>query len=206
MPGRDEWLDVARSASSEDLREHILTGFKSGKPFTPYVPTIALPSSVDWVLDFGCGVGRNFPCVRTLGRHVAGFDLPPMIARCRELADPVDLLSDDWDEIKARRFDLIFASLVLQHIEVEAVRAYLLDFARMAPTTYLLTRDTSDFDNVKVLDLVAESGAFDAGDCTIVDHDPDTHQLRVLGQVPFDAARQASEPAHYEVLLTSRLR
>lgn len=205
MPGRDEWLDVARSATTEDLRELILTGFKDGKPFTPYQPTIALPSPIDWVLDFGCGLGRNFPVVRTLGRHVAGFDLPPMIARCRELGEPVDLLSDDWNDVKARRFDLIFSSLVLQHIEVDAVRAYLADFARMAPHTYLLTRDTGDF-HARVLDLVAESEVFDVGPCAVVDHDPDTHQLRVLGQMPFEAARRSPEPAHYEVLLTSRLR
>ena len=203
MPGQAEWLEVARTATADDLREHILTGFKGGKPFTPYVPTIALPSPVDWVLDFGCGVGRNFPCVRTLGRHTAGFDLPPMIARCRELAQPVDLLSDDWPSLTTRRFDLIFASLVLQHIEVDVVRAYLADFARMAPATYLLTRDSSDF-GVNVLDLVAESEAFSAGDCTIVDHDPGTHQLRVLGRVPFEQARRSTEPAHYEVLLQSR--
>lgn len=203
MPGHDEWLEVARTATADDLREHILTGFKSGKPFTPYVPTIALPSPVDWVLDFGCGVGRNFPCVRTLGRYTAGFDLPPMIARCRELASPVDLLSDDWSSLKARRFDLIFASLVLQHIEVDVVRGYLADFARMAPVTYLLTRDSSDF-GVNVLDLVAESEAFDAGDCTAVDHDPETHQLRVLGRMSFEQARQSTGPAHYEVLLRSR--
>ncbi len=203
MPGHNEWLEVARTATADDLREHILTGFKSGKPFTPYVPTIALPSPVDWVLDFGCGVGRNFPCVRTIGRHVAGFDLPPMIARCRELAQPVDLLSDDWSSLKTRRFDLIFASLVLQHIEVDVVREYLTDFARMAPVTYLLTRDSSDF-GVNVLDLVAESEAFGAGDCTKVDHDPETHQLRVLGRMSFEQARQSTEPAHYEVLLRSR--
>src|SRR5262245_14098624 len=112
MPGRDEWINVAESATDEDLRQRILKGCNSGKPFTPYQPTIALPSDVDWVLDFGCGLGRNFPCVRTLGRHVAGFDLPPMIARCRELGEQVDLLSDDWQDIKSRRFDLIFASLV----------------------------------------------------------------------------------------------
>ncbi len=203
MPGHEEWLEVARTATADDLREHILTGFKSGKPFTPYAPTIVLPSPVDWVLDFGCGVGRNFPCVRTLGRHVAGFDLPPMIARCRVLASPVDLLSDDWHALKSRRVDLIFASLVLQHIEVDVVLGYLADFARMAPTTYLLTRDSSDF-GVRVLDLVAQSDAFDASDCSVVDHDPVTHQLRVLGRVPFEQARQSTEPAHYEVLLRSR--
>ncbi len=104
---------MARTATVDDLRELILTGFKIGKPFTPYVPTLALPSPVGWVLDCGCGVGRHFSCVRTIGRHVAGFDLPPRIARCRELAQQVELLSDDWPSPKTRRFDLIFASLVL---------------------------------------------------------------------------------------------
>lgn len=203
MPGRDEWLEKARSASADDLREHILTGFKDGKPFTPYAPTIPLPAQVDWVLDFGCGVGRNFPCVRTFGRHVAAFDLPPMVARCRELGDPIDLLSDDWNDLRGRRFDLIFASLVLQHIEIDGVREYLADFARMSPATYLLTRSTSDF-NANVLDLVAESGAFDAGICALVDHDPETHQLLVLGRLPFSEARRITEPAHFEVLLRSR--
>lgn len=202
MPGRDEWLSVAQTADADDLKEHILTGFKGGKPFTPYVPTLALPAALDWVLDFGCGVGRNFSYLRTIGRHVAGFDLPPMIARCRALAEPVDLLSDDWDALKARRFDLIFAALVLQHIELDAVRRYLADFARMAPVVYLLTRSTSDFD-ARMLDLVAECGLFAAGQCATVEHDADTHQLRVLGRQPFDAARRSAEAAHYELLLTS---
>jgi hypothetical protein len=114
-------------------------------------------------------------------------------------------LSDDWNDVRARRFDLIFASLVLQHIETDTVRSYLADFAHMAPHTYLLTRNDSDF-HANVLDLVAESGLFDAGDCTVVDHDPGTHQLRVLGTMTFDAARQSPAPAHYELLLTSRVR
>src|SRR6478735_9124403 len=58
MVGRDYWLSIAELSTPDDLREHILTGFKSGKPFTPYVPTIALPAPLDRVLDFGCGVGR----------------------------------------------------------------------------------------------------------------------------------------------------
>jgi hypothetical protein len=134
---------------------------------------------------------------------VTGFDLPPMIARCRELATPVDLLADDWEQLTRRRFDLIVASLVLQHIEIDGVRQYLADFARMAPAVYLLTRTTSDFD-ANVLDLVAESGLFTAGECTAVDHDEATHQLRVSGRRSFDAARQVAEPAHYELLLRVR--
>src|SRR3990170_538113 len=81
-----EWADLAAAASDDDLRERILTGFKEGKPFTPYVPTIALPAPLGSVLDFGCGLGRNFPYLRSVASRVVGYDLPAMIERCRELA------------------------------------------------------------------------------------------------------------------------
>ncbi len=205
MNGRDHWLDVARSSDPDDVREHILTGFKSGKPFTPYVPTIALPSPVDRVLDFGCGLGRTFPFLRTLARHVTGFDLPPMIERCRALApEPADALVDDWPAAAALRFDLIVAVLVLQHIEPDACRAYLADFARMAPAVYLLSRADSDF-GTNVFAEVAAASLFDAGECVEVDHDPATHQLRVLGRRPFADVCARDTTGHYEVLLSSRV-
>jgi len=197
-------LHLARSSNPDELKEHILTGYTSGKPFTPYVPTIALPSSIGRVLDFGCGVGRSFPYLKRIARHVTGFDLPPMIERCRALSPvPVDRLADDWSALRSDRFDLIFAVLVLQHVEPDACRAYLEDFARMAPVVYLLSRATSDF-GANVFDLVATCGRYDAAEAIEVDHDPETHQLRVLGQQPFEAARQMTEGRHYEVLLRAR--
>jgi hypothetical protein len=39
-----------------------------------------------------------------------------------------------------------------------------------------------------------------------VDHDPATHQLRVLGRERFDTLRMAADGGHYEVVLRSRLR
>jgi SAM-dependent methyltransferase len=203
MAGKNDWLTVAREASADDLRERILTGFKDGKPFTPYRPTIALPSGAGKVLDFGCGLGRNFPFLKDLGAHITGFDLPPMIERCRELA-PVQAeeLSSDWPSVRTRRFDLIFATLVLQHIEPEACRAYLLDFARMAPVVYLLTRVDSDF-GTKVLDEVVAAKVFEPGESVQVDHDSATHQLRALGQRAFEEVRASGQPGeHFEVLLT----
>jgi SAM-dependent methyltransferase len=205
MLGSDHWLSVARSADPDDLREHILSGYKSGKSFSPYVPTIRLSSPIDRLLDFGCGVGRNFPYLKTVARYVAGFDLPPMIERCRALAaEPVDLLIDDWNEIRARRFDLIFAALVLQHLEAAICGSYLVDFARMAPIVYVLTRAKNDFDT-NVLDLIAETGLFDADECIKVDHDPQTHQLQILKRSRFDEARQSGAAGHYEVLLRSKI-
>jgi SAM-dependent methyltransferase len=203
--GREHWLAVAGSASADDLREHILTGFKSGKPFTPYRPTIALPAPVGTVLDFGCGVGRSFPFLRTIAGRVTGFDLPPMIERCRALAaDPADELADDWNALRTRRFDLVFTTLVLQHIEPALCRAYLEDFASMSPFVYLLTRATSDFD-ASVFRLVADTGLFEPGPCVEVDHDSETHQLRVLGHASVDDVMRSDAAGHYEVLLRSTI-
>jgi SAM-dependent methyltransferase len=204
MPGRDEWMDVA-AADADEVRERILTGYKSGKPFTPYVPTFALPGPLGSVLDFGCGVGRNFPYLKTIARRVEGFDLPPMIERCCALApERVDALHDQWADVRSRRYDLVFASLVLQHVDTEECRRYLADFAPMSAQLYLLTRTRSDFD-VPMLELVAESGLYDPGACRIVDHDPQTHQLRVIGELAFEDALRSADELHYEVLLQSRL-
>lgn len=202
MAGVDDWLAVAE-ADADELRERILTGYKSGKPFTPYVPTVALPA-VHSVLDFGCGLGRNFPYLTTLARRVDGFDLSPMIARCRELAPESSIsLSDDWPDMRRRRYDLVFASLVLQHIDTAAISTYVADFSRIAPYIYVLTRARTDFD-ANVLDLIAKTGEFDVEACTAVDHDPIAHQLRVVTAISIEDARRAPDGTHYELLLRSR--
>lgn len=204
MPGREEWNDIA-TGDADDLRERILTGYKSGKPFTPYVPTIALSAPIESVLDFGCGLGRNFPYLKTIAARVEGYDLPPMIDRCRMLGtEQVSRLSSDWMDVRTCRYDLVFASLVLQHIDTDECRRYLSDFASMAPHVYLLTRTRTDFGAV-MLELVAESGHYAAGPCRIVDHDLATHQLRVIGDRSFDEARESSDDVHYEVLLRSQI-
>ena len=196
---------MAATAHPDDIREKILTGFKAGKPFAPHTPMIALPPGLDRVLDFGCGLGRNFPYLTSIARSVTGFDLPPMIARCRTLAtQPVDRLEDDWARLREERFDLIFVSLVLQHIENDACLSYLHDFARMAPLVDLCTRTDGDYGR-NVLDLVAETGAYDCGPCIEVVHDPGSNELRVVREVPIEEARRETASRHYEVLLRSKV-
>jgi len=95
---------------------------------------------------------------------------------------------------------IYFAALVLQHIETDSSRAYLADFAKIAPAIYLLTRLQSDF-GLNVLGLVAESGLFDAADCAEVEHDPQNNQLRHVGRRPFAQVAQATDNLHYEVVL-----
>ena len=201
----NEWVDLAESATDDDLRERILTGFKAGKPFTPYVPTIELPTPLDNVLDFGCGLGRNFPYLKSVAREVVGFDLPEMIDRCRQAsAVKIEMLSSHWELVRTIRFDLVFASLVLQHIPEGWCRKALDDFAVMAPAVYLLARGAGDF-GFSAIDLAVQSGRFEFSECRVVEHDPATNQLRVTGTVPLDEARGAHDPRHFEVLLHSRV-
>jgi SAM-dependent methyltransferase len=203
MAGLDDWLAVARADDLDDVRERILTGYKDGKPFTPYVPTIPLPAPLHRVLDFGCGLGRNVPYLRSIAEEVVGFDLPPMIERGRALGVPA-LLTSEWQDVCSRSYDLIVASLVLQHVEPDACRRYLEDFARLAPATYVLTRVMSDFAG-NVLAAIRGTDAFAADECIEVEHDPMTHQLRVLGRAPFDEVSRSAQGGHYEVLLRSTL-
>lgn len=200
MMALDDWLRVAENGTDDEVREWILTGATSGKPFTPYVPTLPVPAGLSSVLDFGCGLGRNFPFLVGIAHRVTGFDLPPMIARCRKLPALAGVtLSDDWNAINEERFDLIFASLVLQHLDTVSIQRHLADFARMAPLTYLLTRADSDSGD-QVLDILAHLDKFETSECVEVEHDQASHQLRVVGRMPFEKARLAAS-GHYELLL-----
>jgi len=71
----------------------------------------------------------------------------------------------------------------------------------MAPVVYLLTRADSDAGD-RVLDVVARAGAFEIGECVEVEHDNDSHQLRVIRRLPVDEAKRQPS-GHYEVLLRS---
>ena len=203
--GQDYWRRVASAAPVEDVREAILTGYLAGKPFWPYQPVPELPRPIDRILDFGCGLGRNVRYLRSVANHVVGFDLPEMIDRCgaEPLPDNVEL-TGDWQDVRQRRFDCVFACLVLQHIEPGELAGYLRDFAAMAPWMYILSRGRSDFGG-GVFERIAETGAFTEGVvCNLVDHDPVTHGLRHCGTLPMGAV--PADDRHYEVLLGTTLK
>ena len=153
-------LDCAISGRGRSSRAHP-HGVQGRKALHAVLPTIQLPSATGRVLDFGCGVGRTFPFLRRIAGHVTGFDLPPMIERCRTLAaEPADALVGRLAALRTQRFDLIVSVLVLQHIEPAACSDYLRDFARMAPAVYLLSRADSDF-GTNVFAAIAATGLFD---------------------------------------------
>ena len=203
MIGNDHWCQIAATARPEDVREAILTGYRDGKVFAPYVPLLKMPP-LEHVLDFGCGLGRNIPYLCSVAGQVVGFDLAEMIERCRrEVALPLGAdLTSDWRWVRQQRFDCVFACLVFQHIDPAELRTLLLDCATIAPWTYVLSRGRNDFGG-GVFDVIASMGAFHEPEhLHHVEHDPATHGLRRCGTVL--AAEVPADDRHYEALFRSQ--
>lgn len=93
------------------------------------------------VLDFGCGFGRN---TFGIANHnpdwsVVGYDNPNMLSKTEEYKNlhyqrgffNVEFNSD-WENLKERKFDVIVAILVLQHIFETPLKQYIEDFKNMS--------------------------------------------------------------------------
>jgi SAM-dependent methyltransferase len=198
VSGIDHWREVA-AADEDSLREAILTGSSTGKPFTPYVPTFDI-GHPRRILDFGCGVGRNFPYLATIATQVVGFDLPEMIERARKLHwPPLVQLEAEWASVRKQSFDLVFASLVFQHMEPEALNRYLHDIFEAAPQCYVLTRGRHDFGGA-TMRYVAERVALPDG--ALVEHDPDTNTLRRVATISGEEIAHLDDDRHVEVLVS----
>jgi SAM-dependent methyltransferase len=168
------------------------------------VPTIDVPLSPSRVLDFGCGLGRNFPYLVSIASEVVGFDVPEMVEHCARAgtAEPSVLLRADWAALRAERFDLVFASLVLQHVEPNEVRSYLDDFARMTERVYLLTRGRHDFGGSTC--ALIDRRVWEVDAVAIVRHDERVHQLERVGWLDSAEVAGIDDDRHLEMLLTRR--
>lgn len=111
------------------------------------------------VLDFGCGMGRYLVGMLEYSPKwiVWGYDQLLMLERAKKFyGDKLNyndrlFLTDSWDMIveqaKSKRgkfFDVIFSSLVFQHIEPDELRGYLADMQKMTSRLYVLNRRAND--------------------------------------------------------------
>jgi cyclopropane fatty-acyl-phospholipid synthase-like methyltransferase len=117
--------------TSVNAGDAILTGYKGAfKDMPVYEEVIDLakgqPHSHQYVLDFGCGVGRNSVALADSYVNVIAFDLPNMIDLVPQenKADNI-IYTSNWDKIKTIPFDTVLASLVFQHIHDDELNKYL---------------------------------------------------------------------------------
>ena len=141
------WAEVAATGSLDEIREQILTGYKDGKAFEGGSFYLLWPIlKFGRILDFGCGLGRNFSVLKKLSHQLVGYDIPEMIEACRHhnVGIGVDLVSN-FDEVKTQHFDLVVAELVFQHIEdPEVLHETIIALSKCCARLYLASRVWGD--------------------------------------------------------------
>ena len=165
---RAEWEQFASKLPIDEAKERILTGYLED-------PRVWDASGCDHlrgfeqlefvsVLDFGCGLGRNFSPLKEIFNHVDGYDLPPMIERLESdepgMAASARYLSSDWIAVKERRYDLVVATLVFQHIFERELISYLSGIATMSPYLWVETKSWNDDRRKSNLEIINDTGLF----------------------------------------------
>jgi SAM-dependent methyltransferase len=180
------------------VRDAILAGYRAGKPFLPYVPTCGV-GRPRRVLDFGCGLGRNTGFLASVADEVVGFDLPEMVDRARGGTWPRGVRFEAcWDVVRAARFDLVFVSLVFQHVAPDELGRYLEDLVVMAPRWYVLSRGRHDFGGPTMRHVASHVRLRDG---VLVDHDPVCNGLAVVGPISASEMASLDDERHVEVVL-----
>ncbi len=138
------WSEI----SSFDLEKVIDLVLTNGTPDTIksdmwLIPLIGEKNKSLSILDFGFGIGRNiFEFSQNFPNwKIYGYDNPNMINKSEEYSkikfsksihDYTNIeLSSEWEYIKMRKYDCIYATLVFQHILEKDINAYLSDIKLM---------------------------------------------------------------------------
>ncbi|MFI7586679.1 class I SAM-dependent methyltransferase [Spongisporangium articulatum] len=105
------------------------------------LPSLGLAPNLGAALDFGCGVGRLSQALAAHVDRVTGVDIsPPMLAKAREFAadrgfaDRIEFVLNEATDLAVvpdASIDVVYSSLVLQHMPPELQRGYLREFTRV---------------------------------------------------------------------------
>ena len=108
------------------------------------------------ILDFGCGVCRNTGYLANTysNWNIYGYDNDNMLKHASDFCDKkysmnvnnqLNLtLTSDWESLKTKKFDVIFALLVFQHIYESDINTYLNDIKQMTSTLIVSGRRFND--------------------------------------------------------------
>ena len=97
------------------------------------------------VLDFGCGVGRNLRELAKNFDNAVGFDFPNMVEMCI-----VPGATSNWEEVLTRKYDVVLATLVFQHIHPEDLQSYMHGLMQVTNKIVIHSRTWFDFTNESV--------------------------------------------------------
>lgn len=162
------WTNVS-DISDLELVERVLTGTKRMSDFHANYGDIAkmkLPHGKPVeILDFGSGPLRNTIGFLNLDPvwRVTAFDNDAMLARGVGFFTTIvtgneDRLTveSDWTKVSHRKFDVVYAALVFQHIKEHYLRGYLKWLQGMTPALYVNSRRVLDDQKTSVWQIVQD--------------------------------------------------
>ena len=169
----ERWEQVGLRTNDIELKEAMLTGHGEAEvlPHTE-LGLIDAKGRKYKVLDFGCGIGRNFKYLKGFSTELHGYDLEPIVDRCEELCkEDIDLLTSDWSEIQKNKYDMVAASFVFQCMDsAEIIKQFLEDLSKITSILYVTTRcyiDGPDHENVAQIILDDPNFEIVIEDCNI---------------------------------------
>jgi ubiquinone/menaquinone biosynthesis C-methylase UbiE len=131
-------VDRNRKAGTWDLEEFMASGRAEVRAVMDRLDQLGIGPGRDAALDFGCGVGRATAALTAYIGAVTGVDIAePMLDRARSLV-PAEagcgFVRNDRPDLRAfagDSFDLVYCSLVLQHMPPALAAGYLREFVRV---------------------------------------------------------------------------
>jgi SAM-dependent methyltransferase len=132
------WAVCTTADGAMDEDEFFATGRRQVESVLADAARLGCPPEGGRALDFGCGVGRLTRALSTRFDEVTGVDVSPeMVRRATEYhaqEERCRFLCNQADDLKVfpdGSFDLVFSSIVLQHLPTSLTKRYLAEFARV---------------------------------------------------------------------------
>jgi SAM-dependent methyltransferase len=131
--------DPARRAGGWDVAEFLRTGEEEIELLLARASELGLPAAFGRALDFGCGAGRLTRALAARFDECVGVDISEaMVAEARRLnadCDGCTFVVNDTADLRRfpdASFDLVYSTLVLQHLPTRRlVAAYIAEFVRL---------------------------------------------------------------------------
>ncbi len=131
-------VDHSRRGGRWDPAQLLASGRREVGDAIAVLDRLGLCARRERALDFGCGVGRLTAALTDHFAAVTGVDISaPMLAQARAINSAVTrctFLSNDAPDLRLfadGSFDLVYSSLVLQHLPPPVAARYLAEFARV---------------------------------------------------------------------------
>lgn len=138
---------VEQNSTPTFLKHYLEIG--AGPDFMAKVLSKTLNRNVRTFCSVGCGAGLDLSILATLTKgkvDILGFE-PNSYGKVEDLSVPIinDVLSDQWLDTSGRKFDIVFASEVIEHIpDPEAFSKTMLKALSDSNAQFILTTPNAD--------------------------------------------------------------